>query len=52
MRTNWLTPTPPNEGEDTDPSMLSGLKWFVLISLVSVLIVSATAYALRGLLFL
>lgn len=52
MCINWLRPAPPPDHDDAERSLASQLFWFAALSLGSLLAVSITAYALRGLLFL
>lgn len=52
MRINWLKPSPPSEDANAEPPLSRQLLWFAALSGASLLVVSAVAYTLRGLLFI
>jgi hypothetical protein len=51
MPDGFLDPTPPSDRDAGEGPLWKRLAWFVLIALGSGAAVAATAYVLRGLLF-
>lgn len=52
MPDGFLDPTPPSDRDAGEGPLWKRLAWFVLIALASGAAVAATAYVLRGLLFI
>ncbi|MEL7129585.1 MAG: hypothetical protein AAGK23_08550 [Pseudomonadota bacterium] len=49
---HWLSPQGPSEDGRGEGNLLNKLAWFAGLALASLIAVAATAYVLRGLLFI